>query len=84
MPESTPMDNRTLLRKTLVTVGAMVSGCILVVGVLTLVASAIVGHAVGPKEESDAGGGTSAAGTPQHPPSAGPKPTAGTAPTNGR
>jgi hypothetical protein len=55
------MDNRTLLRRTLVTVGAMVGVCVLVVGTLTLVVSVVVGRAVDPR---DADGGGAATATP--------------------
>jgi hypothetical protein len=60
MTEST-MDNQALLRRTLLTAGAMVGGCVLVVGTLTLIAVAIVSHAVSPSQgeaASDGGAGT--------------------------
>ncbi len=40
------MDNQALLRRTLVTATAMLGGCVLIVGTLTLIALAVVGHAV--------------------------------------
>jgi hypothetical protein len=74
MPEPT-LDNQTLLKRTLVTVGVMVSACLFVVGTLTLVASVIVGHAVGPTDSSDAGSAkTPAAATASHPGSPGKSP----------
>ena len=55
MPEPTALDNRTLLRRTLVVAGAMVGGCVFVVGMLTLVATSIVSSSVGAKVEPEGG-----------------------------
>jgi hypothetical protein len=50
------MDNQVLLRRTLVTAGTMLGGCVLIVGTVTLVALSIVGHAVAPAQaDGDAG-----------------------------
>lgn len=50
------IDNRTLLKRTLVTAGAMVGTCVLLVGTLTLVVNAIVTHAVSPQAQESASG----------------------------
>jgi len=55
-----PIDNRGLMRRTLITVGAMVGGCVLLVGTLTLLASSIAGRALVPSS-GDAAGSASGA-----------------------
>jgi hypothetical protein len=65
MIEST-MDNQVLLRRTLVTAGTMVGGCVLIVGTLTLVALAIVGHVVSPAEGAASGDAGAPTATSAH------------------
>jgi hypothetical protein len=47
------MDNATLLRRALVTAGAMVGGCAAIVGTITLIAALVVGRVVGPAKAGD-------------------------------
>jgi hypothetical protein len=51
MAEPNTMDNRTLLKRTLFTMGAMVGACVVVVGGIALFAAVLVGHVVTPPDE---------------------------------
>jgi hypothetical protein len=58
MPEMTTMDNRTLIRRTLVTVGVLVGANVVVIGLLVMFAVAVVGHALAPPTaDTDKSGG---------------------------
>jgi hypothetical protein len=71
------MDNRTLLRRTLLTIGAMVGACVFIVGTLTLVTLGVVDRAVGSRQAADAGGvPAQTPATPLHPAPAGIRPGA--------
>jgi hypothetical protein len=50
------IDNRMLLKRTLVTAGAMVGACVVLVGTLTLIVNGIVSHAVSPQAEESGNG----------------------------
>lgn len=66
MPD-TPADNRLLVKRTLITVGAMVGACVVAVGTLTLVAVAFVEHSIGAPSSDSTGtpvAAASAVGTP--------------------
>jgi hypothetical protein len=53
MAEPNTMDNRMLLKRTLVTMGAMVGACVVVVGGIALFAAMLVGHVVTPPDEAE-------------------------------
>lgn len=57
MAEPNTIDNRTLLRRTLVTMGAMVGACVIVVGTITLAAVLVVGRASSPRSDVEPSGG---------------------------
>jgi hypothetical protein len=74
MPD-TPPDNRALLRRTLVTAGAMVGACVALVGTLTLVATTLAGRpAAGPDGDRASPAAASALPPGVHPPFSGAKP----------
>jgi uncharacterized iron-regulated membrane protein len=76
------MDNRTLLRRTLVVGGTMVGACVLFIASLALIASTIVRQAVS-SDTSDAGtGGSLSPPAVQSPAPAGAKTAAGINPTH--
>jgi hypothetical protein len=64
MAEPNSLDNRTLLRKTLVTMGAMVGACVVVVGSLTWIAVSVVPAASAHAENETPGGGGNGAVVP--------------------
>ena len=64
MAEPTAVDNRTLLRRTLITASAMVGGCVVIVGTISLIAVAIVGKASSAQAEPEQGGTGSGAVVP--------------------
>jgi len=63
MPDA-PADNRTLARRTLLTVGAMVGACVVAVGALTLLAVTVVEHTlVAPSGDTPGSASSSSAAT---------------------
>jgi hypothetical protein len=59
-----PIDNRSLMRRTLITVGAMLGGSVFLVGTLTLVASSVVGRAVASPDAPGASARDARTGSP--------------------
>jgi hypothetical protein len=84
MAEPNAIDNRTLLRKTLVTMSAMVGACVFVVGTVTLLAVVIVGRASSSRADEPSAGGPGALVPATNVHGAMPNPAAPAVPANRR
>jgi hypothetical protein len=57
------MDSEPILKKTLVTVGAMVGACVAFVGTVSLAAVLVTSHVVGPSGDATSSGGANTSTT---------------------